>query len=84
MSDRGAITFTERGFALFGEVEDARGNTALVQQSSSARGPHIWLFVRDPVSQEPGFAAVHLSLELAQELRDTIDAAIDYLRDRGT
>lgn len=35
---------TPRGFAIYGEYKDSRGNTIRVQESSLAGGPYCWLF----------------------------------------
>src|SRR5262245_29345640 len=41
MPDR---TWTERGFAVYDEFTDTYGSKIRVQESSSARGPRVWIF----------------------------------------
>jgi hypothetical protein len=38
---------TPRGFAIYGEYKDSRDNTVRIQESSSAAGPHVWIFVKN-------------------------------------
>lgn len=38
---------TPRGFAIYGEVADDRGNVTIIQQSSAIGGPYCWIFVKD-------------------------------------
>ena len=69
---------TERGFAIYGEVRDNRGNVTRVQESSIAAGPYCYLFVHDaegrgarpdPTSPTGAFApAPHLTRAQARRL----------------
>ena len=43
---------TQRGFAVYGDVKDERGQDVRVQQSSQDGGPYVWIFV-DPPRGEP-------------------------------
>ena len=38
---------TPRGFAIYGEYKDSRGNRIRVQESSDASGAHCWIFTHD-------------------------------------
>lgn len=69
------IKFTQRGFAVYLELEDTYGNNVRIQESSSAEGPHIWLFC-DSMSEEQKGASPHLNLEQAEAVRDALDRAI--------
>ena len=65
---------TERGFAIYGEYKDSRGNSIRVQQSSAVGGPFCWLFVKDregcEVYQHMGqYSAVSPHLTRAQARR---------------
>lgn len=43
---------TSRGFSIYGEYKDSRGNTLRVQKSSSAMEDAVWIFVKDKDGQE--------------------------------
>jgi hypothetical protein len=47
---------TNRGFAIYGEYKDTRGNKVRVQQSSSAAGPRCWIFVEDKDGKDIQFS----------------------------
>ena len=61
------INIAQRQLRTFVEFEDTYGSKIRVQASSSAEGPHCWVFVDHPTGKEPGSAA-HLSPEQAQKL----------------
>jgi len=67
---------TQRGFLIYGgdAVETSYGHSVRVQESSSAEGPHVWLFV----GESPTVKAMdpHLSLAEAIEIRDRLDQFI--------
>lgn len=72
-----AIPASDRGFLLYGgsSVQTSRGHVVRVQESSSAEGPHVWLFT-DP-DGDP-----HLSLADAIEIRDRLTQFIDSVEER--
>lgn len=59
---------TDRGFKHYEPIAGDRGETIRVYESSAAREPCIWLEVED--------GPAHLTLEQAERVRDTLDAAI--------
>jgi hypothetical protein len=42
-----AVKATQRGFAIYGVYKDSRGRRVRIQQSSTAAGPHVWIFCTD-------------------------------------
>jgi hypothetical protein len=48
---------TPRGFAIYGEYKDSRGNKIRVQQSSSAAGPRCWIFVENKEGKDIVFSS---------------------------
>jgi hypothetical protein len=65
---------TPRGFEIFGEYKDSRGNVVRLQQSSAAGVPFVWIFVHGPngndVYEHLGkFTAVSPHLTRAQARR---------------
>jgi hypothetical protein len=86
MSLNPPVPASDRGFLLYGgsAVRTSYGHPVeiRVQESSSARGPHCWLFVGevpDSSSMDP-----HLSLADAIEIRDRLTQFIDDTPDRWT
>lgn len=69
------LQFTPRGFAIYLNIVDTYGTKVRVQESSSAEGPHIWIFC-DPMSEEQKGTSPHLNLEQAEAVRDALDRAI--------
>lgn len=67
----------DRGFLLYagGPIPTAYGHEILVQESSAASGPHVWLFINPPVQNTRGDP--HLSLEQAVHLRAALDQFIE-------
>lgn len=63
-------TMTDRGFKHYAPVESARGGSVLVYESSSAEAPHLWL------GTDNASTTTHLTLEQAEQLRDTLTVAI--------
>jgi hypothetical protein len=47
---------TPRGFAIYGEYKTSRGSVR-IQKSSSAAGPHVWIFSYD---RDGNDAVIHL------------------------
>jgi hypothetical protein len=78
MSD---IQYTEsdRGFKCYTPIKDTYGGQVGVYESSAATQPCIWVsiqqFPRSDGSVDPE-AAVHITLEQAERLRDILQAAI--------
>lgn len=54
---------TPRGFTIYGEYKDSRNQTVRVQESSSAAGPHCWIFCND---QDGTDAVIHLGRPMAR------------------
>jgi hypothetical protein len=48
---------TQRGFAIYGAYKDSRNNVVRIQESSSAAGPHVWIFTNDRDGRD---AIIHL------------------------
>lgn len=73
------IEYSERGFALTGEVKCSYGGTIRAYASSAASGPCIWVNVvtSEHITRPPGEGVVHLPLLQAMELRDNLTALID-------
>lgn len=72
----------DRGFLTYagGPIETSYGHTIRVQESSSASGPHVWLFIGDS-PQVPGHDP-HLNLEQAIALRAALDQFIQAVPER--
>ena len=75
--ESGPVRVTPRGFAIYAEFSDIRGGTVRVQQSSSAEGPHVWIFCQDSVDLP---VSAHLDVEQAQIVRDALDQFIRSAR----
>ncbi|MET9517435.1 hypothetical protein [Streptomyces sp. NPDC002994] len=75
----------DRGFLLYGgePIQTDYGHTIRVTESSSADGPHVWLFV-DESEVVPGPPNPHLNLEQAIRLREALDQFIEGVPDRWT
>lgn len=43
---------TPRGFEIFGEYKDSRGNVVRLQESSACGGPYVWIFVHNKDGNE--------------------------------
>jgi hypothetical protein len=75
-----------RGFLLYGgsAVRTSYGHPVRVQESSSAEGPHVWLFTDE--SDLPGISTTdpHLSLADAIEIRDRLTQFINGVPERWT
>lgn len=71
-------TYTPRGFAIYAEFVDSYGSTVRVQESSSASGPHAWIFQENA---EEGVDTPHLNVPQAQALRDALDEFISHAKD---
>lgn len=46
---------TNRGFAIYTELQDAYGRIVRVQRSSSAEGRYCWLFCKNRMGEEGSF-----------------------------
>lgn len=78
----GPTTQGDRGFLTYGgrEIPTSYGHTIRVQESSSAEGPKVWLFISDsPVARghDP-----HLTLEQAIALHAALGQFIDGVPER--
>lgn len=70
---------TERGFKLYGEVEDSRGCVVRVQESSVVGRPHAYLFTDDVQKvYRDGHPHPHLTVAQAMEL---VVALENFVRD---
>ena len=67
---------SDRGFRYYESIPSAYGHKIDVYESSAASGPHIWLAIDGDEALIEDKAHVHLTVEQAQRLRDTLDAAI--------
>lgn len=78
------VPASDRGFLLYGgaPVNTSSGHPVRVQESSSANGPHVWLFI----DEAPGMSSrsPHLSLADAIEIRDRLTQFIDDTPERWT
>lgn len=54
---------TPRGFSIYGEYKDSRGQTVRVQESSSAMGPCVWIFCN---AEDGSDALIHLGKPTAR------------------
>lgn len=63
---------TPRGFAVYGSVVDARGNTVRAQRSSEIGAPRCWLFVRNELGHDH-------ELTPAPGIRNGVDVVTPYL-----
>lgn len=79
-----ATPYNDRGFLVYGgtAVNTSYGHTVRVQESSSAEGPHVWLFIGE--SSLPRMSAMdpHLSLADAIEIRDRLTQFIESVPER--
>lgn len=74
------ITKDCRGFREYGTVTCSYGTTLRVKESSSAEGPHVWLFVSsDPrrLREPEGEASAHLTRRQAKALVARLQAWLD-------
>jgi len=82
------ITETARGFHNYGRpVKCSYGCTATVRESSSAEGPHVWIFVDETTSlgltkHDPGKASLHLNEKQARALIDRLQTWVDEIPSR--
>lgn len=81
------ITSSERGFHDYGEsVVDSYGTTFYVRESSSASGPHVWVFVEENLMiftrAEAGKASLHLDKDQAQALITRLQAWLNEIPER--
>jgi hypothetical protein len=91
------ITYTERGFAEFGEeIDTAYGAKVNFSESSAASGPHLWMSVDGDVHlrEDPrsvvgipfgiakAHAGVHLNLKQARKIHDQLGQGIKFMEER--
>lgn len=80
---------TERGFGIYDEFTDSYGSTVKVQESSSAEGPHVWIFCQNEKYGRPDPTGVdrskdftpHLSYEQAKRVRDALNDFLLHARE---
>lgn len=77
-------THTERGFKIYGEIEDSYQNKIRVQESSAACAARCWIFVKNHEGHsaylhlgEMHAATAHLSVSQARELAKMLNAFAD-------
>lgn len=71
----------ERGFMVYTQFRDSYQSEIRVQESSSAEGPHVWIFCNPSVPSRPGESmAPHLTRAQAKRVRDALDR---FLRHTG-
>lgn len=73
------VVDNDRNLGRYAEFTDTYGASVKVSQSSSASGPHVWVFVKGGGANNPnhhltekGEAAAHLSVEQATLVRDAL------------
>lgn len=74
------VPANDRGFLLYGgrRIQTAYGHDIRVQESSSAEGPHVWLFIDGSrIARDP-----HLSLAQAVAVHAALGQFIDGVPDR--
>lgn len=79
------LTTTLRGFYDYGSpVETSYGDVVSLRESSSAEGPHCWLYIQDRPEGRAieGQSAAHMSLTEAIAIRDRLNAFIDQVSQR--
>jgi hypothetical protein len=69
---------TPRGFGIYTQFRDSCGSEVRVQESSSAEGPHIWIFCKneDPMWNKGTEPSPHLTVAQARRVRDALDRFI--------
>lgn len=72
----------ERGFNQDEPIQTDYGHEIRVYESSAAKGPCLWLAVEKGEARFPGdlgpeHAHAHMTIEQAQELRDSLGRIID-------
>lgn len=68
-------TKNARGFDRFDEFRDTYGSRVRIVESSSAAGPHVWIFCdENPRDAEP---SPHLDVEQARRVIDALQAFVD-------
>jgi hypothetical protein len=73
-----SVKTTERGFMVYGEIEDSRGCVVRVQESSIIGEPHVWIFVDDPNGvYTHGKPSPHLTREQAIKVVTALHRFID-------
>lgn len=82
MSIPDPIETNDRGFLTYagGPIATDYGHTITVRESSSAEGPHLWLFIGESEQTEKG--SPHLSLAQAITLRAALDQFIESVPER--
>ncbi len=65
--------YTNRGFSIYDEVTDTKGNTVRIQESSSAEQPCVWMF------NDIGDA--HINVEQAKQVINALQEFVDDYED---
>ena len=78
---------SNRGFYQYGALMQCTyGTTARVVESSSAEGPHLWLFMDEHggtlTRHEPGKASMHLNQWQARDLIRRLQTWLDQVPSR--
>lgn len=69
--------YTSRGFAVYKEIKDTRGNEITIQESSNADEDCVWVFCkRDGKDDTP-----HLNIEQAKQVIEALQEFIDEYED---
>ena len=79
MSTRRVVD-NDRNLGRYARFKDTYGAEVKVSQSSSAEGPHVWIFIKGGGANEGKDAAAHLSVEQAKEV---IGALTEWVEDFG-
>lgn len=75
--------YNDRGFYDYGggPIPTSYGHTITVRESSSAEGPHVWLFI-DTTGAVSKQGDPHLNLAQAITLREALSQFIDSIPER--
>ncbi len=84
------VVDNDRNLGRYAEFKDSYGADVKVSQSSSAEGPHVWLFIKGGGANRPdhhltekGEAATHLSLAQAALVRDALSEWLEDFAPRA-
>lgn len=76
---------TDRGFEKYAEFKDSYGGDVIVQESSAAMGPHVWVWTAGggiPASGGTNDGSAHLNAEQATILRDALTEFLEGIEKR--
>jgi hypothetical protein len=80
------IKTDERGFITYDDIIDSYCARVRVKESSSAEGPHVWIFIEGGIievgSSEINDGSAHLNIEQAKHVRDALSKWIDEIPSR--